>query len=236
MHLDVDSPQVTFGLARGKDTFRPPSYGAQALPKFRFPKTFSVAMPNSTIFFYSALSSAQSASDTALLLTGDLSTEQICVLKLDSLGMLLEMAYVGKSEVESRNLGTLVGWHESFLNGAVYSYEQGLVEDWIEYFRGDWATALYHDAFPVLADSIRSALQTDKSVFSTVDLMLDAGDRSIDDQEVLNERRQVLGPRAEKLLPATHKSIELATTDFLRKHKLMLMKFYIPPVKTQPKK
>ena len=208
---------------------------AKSLPKFRFPKTYSIPLPNNRFFFSSQLTSSINASDTALLISGDLTSDRMSVLKVDSLGMLLEMAYVGKSEVESKNLGKIVGWHESYLNGAVYSYEQGQVDDWIEYFRGGWASALYHDTFSELSDALRYALDLDKNSFQIVDLMLDAADRSVEDADVLAERRRVLGPRAEKLPSTTYKTIELNTLDFLRKNSKSLVRFHLPPTNIKKK-
>jgi len=163
-----------------------------------------------------------------MLVTGDLNADRISVLKLDSLGMVLELVSVGKGEIEAKNLGRLPGWHESFINGAIASYEGGLVEEWVEFLRGDWATVLYHDTFPELADSLRSALNTDKYAFSLVDLMLDVADKSSEDQEILLARKQELGPRAEKMSSITYKMVENCTLEFLRKNKYTLPRFFIP--------
>lgn len=238
-NLDFLSPHAVFGEA-GSHRARGPTLtlqDAKSLPTFRFPRTLSIALPNNRFFCASQLSSAASAADTALLVTGDLTSDRICALRVDSLGMVLEFAYVGKVEVEAKNLGKLVGWHESYLNGAVYSYEQGLVDDWIEYFRGEWATALFHDTYSELSDTLLTALAMDKNAFSIVDLMLDAGDRSTEDSEVSAERRRVLGPRAEKLPVGTYKMIEQNTLEFLRKNKAVLTRFFVPASKAAaPKK
>jgi len=236
-HLDPTSREAVFGAAMpgagatGAFMSMRSVSDALLLPKFKFPKTVSIALPNGRTFFHSALSASASASDTALLTTGDLGTDNTCILKLDGLGTLLELAAVCKGEIEAKNLGRLPGWHESFLNGAVASYEQGFVQDWVEYFRGDWATVLYHDTFPEFADILRSSLQTDKYAYSIVDIMLDTASKSSDDQDIIAARKQELGPRAEKMNATTYKMIETATLDFLRKNKAMLPRFFIP----QPK-
>jgi hypothetical protein len=231
-HLDMGRAPLGLGhAALGTSSFastnalvRPDA----ALPKFKFPKTISCPLPNDRTFFHSTFPSTATASDAVILLTGDLNSERVSVLKLDSLGMVIELVSVGKGDVEAKNLGRLPGWHESYLNGAVVSYEQGLVEDWIDFFRGDWATALFHDAFPELAETLRSSLQSDKYAFSLVDLMLDAADKSSDDHEVASTRKKELGPRGEKMPPVTYKMIESATVDYLRKNKAMLTRFAIP--------
>lgn len=228
MHLDTASPDVVFGGASNAVATQQLPRGRQQLPTFRFPKTMSAPLPNErTLFFSSTLVAASPKdSDTSLLLTGDLSTERICALQLDTLGTLMEIAYIGKSTVEAKNLGRLVGWHESFLNGAVYSYEQGLVEDWIDFFRQSWATALFHDTFPDFANHLRNVLASDTYVYSILDLIRAVSDQTSEDHEINMERRKVLGPRGELISDLTHRTIETATLDFLRKSKLP--RFYVP--------
>ena len=225
MHLDTASPDSVFGGSSNAVATQQLPRGRQQLPTFRFPKTMSAPLPNERTLFFSSIATSKD-SDTSLLLTGDLSTERICALQLDSLGTLVEIVYIGKSTVEAKNLGRLVGWHESFLNGAVYSYEQGLVEDWIDYFRKSWATALFHDTFPDFANHLRNVLASDTYVYSILDLMRAVSDQKSEDHEINSERRKVLGPRGEHISDVTHRTIESATLDFLRKSKLP--RFYVP--------
>ena len=187
----------------------------------------SIPIPNGRTFFHSALTATSAAVDAALLITGDLNSDRLCVLKLDSLGTVLEVVVLGKGDVEAKNLSRLPGYHESYLNGAVVSYEKGLVDDWVEYLRGDWATVLYHDTFPEFAETLRSSLQTDKYAYSIVELLLETAKTS-EDQDVLAARRLELGPRADKVPHATYNMIEAATLDYLRKNKVMLQRFFIP--------
>ena len=46
------------------------------------------------------------------------------LLELDQYGMVRKMAYSGHNPVEGRNLGRIVGWHESYLNQALTSFFQ----------------------------------------------------------------------------------------------------------------
>jgi hypothetical protein len=33
--------------------------------------------------------------------------------------------------LEARNLGRILGWHESYLNSPSEAFEKGLIDDWI---------------------------------------------------------------------------------------------------------
>jgi len=46
------------------------------------------------------------------------------LLELDQYGMVRKIAYSGHNPVEGRNLGRIVGWHESYLNQALTSFFQ----------------------------------------------------------------------------------------------------------------
>ena len=153
--------------------------------------------------------------------------------QLDLVGTIVEIAYIGKDPVEARNIGRLVGWHESFLNGAAFSFEGNMIRDWIEYFNEDWVSIIYHDFFTELIGNIRDGLQIDKGMFSILDKIYESAETSEEDGVVVGGRRKLLGDRGEKLPESTKRLVEGQTIEFIKKHKQFFPQFYLPPVKTK---
>lgn len=142
--------------------------------------------------------------------------------------MTTKFTYVGKYPIEERNFSCVVGWHESYLNGAVVSFEQGIIEDWTEFLRQDWALVLYFDKFADFAEMIRTSLQTDKGMFSILDRVFEVAETSPDNYLVASGRRKVIGDRCEMVPETTVKSVETYTLDFLRKNRISLIRYFVP--------
>jgi hypothetical protein len=157
----------------------------------------------------------------------------VLFFQLDHYGMLVELVHLGTVSVESRNLSSLVGLHESYLNSAIYSFENGLVSHWIDFFRQDWACALYHDRFADLIQDLREAVRTDKGMLVILDKVFEIADSTEDDQVVAAVRRKIIGDRGELLEDLTQKTIEAHTLDFVKKNKTVLTKFFVPQINKQ---
>ena len=89
--LNPSSPDATFGpTARvpsrrsgrgGGGSLQPGgSFYKPVLPKFLLPRTYSMPIPGSRIFLYTGL--ANMAPDISPLITGDLNSDRLCVLKV----------------------------------------------------------------------------------------------------------------------------------------------------------
>ena len=91
--------------------------------------------------------------------------------QFDSLGILREFTSMGPANdlIGVKSISNLVGWHESFLNSAFYSFESGAVNDWISYFNDEWSSGLKFDRFPLLAQSLCKVLQSDKGMLSILE-------------------------------------------------------------------
>lgn len=205
------------------------------LPIFQLPRSVSFSLPGNLHCFRSSLpTTSTSIGEVNLLQTGDLASllsTNICVLTFDHLGLLVEMIYIGR-EVEDRNLACLVGWHDSYLNFAINSFEKGLVDDWIRYFREGWASVLYYDKFPEFALSVGRVLENDKGMFMIMDDVFDMASRIADDQALFFARRQLLGDKNEHVADLTKKTVEGLTVDFIRRHKSLLPRLHIPTSST----
>jgi hypothetical protein len=103
-----------------------------------------------------------------------------CLLhfQLDHLGIVVEFSALTATAIEERNLGRIVGWHESFLNCAVTAYDSGRVDDWVDFFRETWVSAILHDKFSMLADRLRQSLRTDNGAFVIIEDVLEAAEQT----------------------------------------------------------
>ncbi len=204
------------------------------MPRFNLPHTCLHPMPGGKWYFNSKV--AAEAEDGNVLITGDIKTNNMCALKLDSFCRVVEICFIGKTEVEARNLSKLIGVHESFLNSALNAYEEGKVEDWIEWFRQEWFTALYHDGLGQMNENIRAALGTDKGTYTTLDRVQDAVDASTENEKLHEEWSALIGPRGCKLEGNTKRIVETSTVDYLRSNKVMLNRFALPQAKSKKEK
>lgn len=202
----------------------------EQLPVFIAPKHISAIFPGGLYFFRSVVTSINL--ETNALITGHPGSDKLTILKFDLLGKLEEILYIGRVKIEERNISRLVGYHESYMNSATYAYEKGLIKDWIDYFREDWASLLYHDKFLEFIIYQRESLTTDKCSVSTLEQVFQMAEIDTDDQNVSIARKELIGERSELLPIVTRKFLEAQTLEFLRHHKPLLTKFYIPSAKS----
>lgn len=147
----------------------------------------------------------------------------------------LQVIFPDTSEYEkniSKYVGCLVGWHESYLNSALFAYETNSVIDWIDFFSDDWVSILQFDRFPFLAQLIKNSLYSDKGVISILDKVIEATESTEDIEVISQARRNVLGERGNRIDNNTRTVILTYVIDFIRKHKSYLPSFYVPETKS----
>jgi len=199
-----------------------------SLPTFSLPRTSSMVLPGEYQFLQSRLPNS-GEQEIVSMVTGGPETDRICVVKTNSLGLVVEISYFGKEIVEGRNIGRLVGWHESYLNNACFSFESGQISDWIEFFREPWCSFIYHDNFTAFAGGVKEFLQEDKGMFTVQDKLVGLASKCKDDGILSLERRKLLGNRGEKVPEIAKTAIETHTLEFLRKNKSSFARVFIPP-------
>ena len=149
-------------------------------------------------------------------------------MKIDAHGSLCEVVYLGKEPVEPRNLATLVGLQEAYLNSAWLSYERGVVDDWIAFFRGDWCSALTHDRFDGLKTMLAEMVRADEGAREVVAALLAERDAGKDHETLRQLRAKAIGVGGENLPDKTRKLLEGAVLGYLRKNKGLLPRFLLP--------
>jgi hypothetical protein len=129
--------------------------------------------------------------------------------------------------VEFRNLSLIPGFHESFLNNAIHSHRKGIIEDWIEFFRKDWTTAIFLHSFPKLISSLKKNLAQDKGMLQLMHRVFDKSQNTVEDSEVTEFRRTLLGPYGELIPELTRKLVYTDTYEWTKESRDFLPKFYI---------
>jgi hypothetical protein len=209
----------------------PPPAPPSSLPVFTQAHTVSASLPGKLTLLLSSLPSAMSSRDVQPLITGEPGTDMVCVLKLDYLGVVAELAYVGTVAVEEQNLACVVGLHESYLGSALHAYEQGTVQHWTEFFRQDWTGTVYHDKLWDLVRDLRSSVLTEKGMNLVLEKVFDIAASTDDDQVVAAARRKIIGDRCCDVEEPTKLIVEARSLEFLKRHKSMLPKYLLPSAK-----
>lgn len=226
-HLDPTSTGDVLSLSAAP----PGSSGGRggALPVFALPRSVLAELPNQVQYFKSSL--PQQVEDAQLLPTSRGDPKRECLLKVSELGTVVEFIYLGQDVVESRNLSQLPGRHEAALNGAVHAYETKEPEDtfwdWISYFRGSWAAAVYHDKYPSLLQTMKATLRGDKGMQLLVQRVLEMSVQQPDNAELAKHRRDFTGPRGEGLPESTVAALSADVNDHLKKHKATLRQYHL---------
>jgi len=199
------------------------------VPVFERPRCISGKLPGG--YHYVRCSLPKVPKETNVMVTGGIGEGTInryTIVKCDKQGVVVEFLYFGLDKIEAKNISTLVGLQEAYLNSCMSVYDKGLVTDWIEFFREDWASALYHDRFEELHASLRVMLKTDEGAFDVADMLLRNFDEGKDNESLVTMRKSAIGAGGCNLMPSTKKLIEANTLEFLRKNKGLLARFLLP--------
>ena len=125
--MDPNSSIVQYGFLQNKDEPHVcvPAAASGKLPTLNQMKSVSMELPGGLFYFRSRV--ADMPEETVPMITKDPSVGSVFLLRVDSLGIVVEILYVGQEMVEARNLSRLVGWHEAFLNSAQFAFNSGIV-------------------------------------------------------------------------------------------------------------
>lgn len=197
---------------------------SSSLPKFLVPKS-TLAMLTGNLYYYRSFL-PENVAEGVSMVTGTSETGRITVVKANHLGVITDITCMSEERIEERNLHKLTGIHESFLNFAQYAFNNRYFDDWISFFRQEWATALYYDKFPTFSKLLRSALVTDKGVFSVMEEVISTAERNMDDSAVTASRRATVGERCQHVPEGTRKLVESNTLEYLRDNRQALSRYY----------
>ncbi|KAG7378070.1 hypothetical protein PHYPSEUDO_010587 [Phytophthora pseudosyringae] len=156
-----------------------------------------------------------------------------CLL-FDDVGVLSRLEYLGDGAVPVRDLQNLVGLHEAYLNSALAAYAAGKVRDWVAFFAHPWASALYHDRFPVFRAKLRTLLAKDDGVRAIADdaaaFMRETGDT----KGAMALAQERVGRGGSALEPSTRRLVESQVLEFLGSNRDVLNMFLLPKGGARP--
>lgn len=209
------------------------SASGQLISRFFMERTRVAIFPGNLVFISSTLPNESVLSPTVLQ-TGPSEDydNRIIILKFNGLGVLVEVSCLMKLNDWFMNmakfLSTFVGWHESFLNSAIYAYEVGNVNDWYEFLHMPWSQALCFDKFPALCEVIALSINSDKGMITLLEKVFENADSTDDDDVIAAARRNIIGERGASVPQVTKNIIIQHVVDFLRKNKSSFPLYYIP--------
>lgn len=204
--------------------------------RFSLPRAATANLPGDVVFFRSTLPFPPSndlldyVTDNSIANAhrfGPPAPKRITCLRISSLGIVSEICYAGLDTIETRNLAQLPGKHEMLLNSAVHAHSKSLVKDWIDFFREEWATAIFVDSFQALIMSVKKSLASDKGTIMLLSRIFERMESVADDLDVAEFRRTLVGAHGELIPDLTQKTIETSTMDYLRENAEFLPKFHM---------
>lgn len=214
------------------------SSASKNVPKSQFslPRSMTCPLPGDLTYFYSALPRLPrdligyitDNSQSTVQRFGPPPPRRITLMKTDSYGTVSELVYAGLDLIEPRNLCLLPGKHEAFLNSAVHAHNKKYVEDWIDFFRGAWASVIYQDNFPALMTALKKNMQSDKGMIMLLSRIFEKAELEQDNVAVGEYRTVLVGAHGEMAPEITKKIIEVETLEFLRENKDFLPRLYVP--------
>merc|ERR1712046_565954 len=89
---------------------------------------------------------------------------QHCRITLDRYAHISGLFHFGSTEVEHQNWINLYGLPETVVNRLASRYDEGIIPDFVDFLREEWAMALYHDRFADLMALILDRLQDHSSI------------------------------------------------------------------------
>jgi len=110
-------------------------------------------------------------------------SQQYCRITLDRYAHISGLFHFGSAEVEHQNWLTLYGLPETVINRLSSRYDEGIILDFVDFLREEWAMALYHDRFSDLMTLLAERLEDDNSILKlqeTAQSKLDEGEFKVD--------------------------------------------------------
>ncbi len=115
--------------------------------------------------------------------------------------------------------------NKSVVYSAQHAYAKSYAKDWIRFFQGEWARAVFHDKFGKLMSALRNILKTDKFMIVVLGRVLEKAEMTMDNQVVADFRKEITGVHGELISDTSLNLIQAETNEFLRLFKLELPGF-----------
>lgn len=202
------------------------------LPSFFIPQSFGCVFNNNYKYF-----KAKSIRETnKIILNKEKTREDIvfnnlhdennsCYLKFsfNLFGIIDEVTYYGKTEIEYSSLLSLVGLHENYLNSMFERYEVSLIDDLTEFLTENWAMALFHDKFSSLILTMKNVIMMNPEYSSDIKRLVNT---ILQSDNVLD--RDYLPSVLSSVRVDLKKKLEMEIISFLSENKNQVPFYFIP--------
>lgn len=201
------------------------------LPSFYLPLSFGAVLPGRNYYFKFksiketnkvALSKPKSRED--LIFNNLHSEDRCCFLKFtfNTFGIIEEITYYGKLEVNYSSIYSLVGLHETYLNNLLERTEVRLVDDIPTFLSENWSMALFHDNFSKLILKLKSVILDKENILEIQNLL-----------QMISSNNQILDRNyVNTIVNSTSldlkKKIEVEILYFLKENRNHLHLYHIP--------
>jgi hypothetical protein len=123
--------------------------------------------------------------------------------------------YFGNEKIEQNNYSSLVGIPVTYFNNLIVRYHEGLIKDFIEYFRENWVYCLYCHSFKQLRDKLNKYLSNRSDVSNFMKQIIESMKRQ-DIQELTSS--EYLKDLPDKISQETKRYLEKELLQFLDKN------------------
>mmetsp|Transcript_30453 Transcript_30453/g.49252 ORF Transcript_30453/g.49252 Transcript_30453/m.49252 type:complete len:1212 (+) Transcript_30453:94-3729(+) len=163
------------------------------LPHFTLPKARGGILPGKLYYVHAEspgkpqrLESAMASPNYGRDLVTVVEETDYFRVHVDQYDTVESITYLGRQPVQVNNLLSILGLPVSYLNHMVERYDEGLISNFLTFFRGTWTIAVYHDRFTVFRQQLRSHLAQDRDVVAAERVLSQVLDST---QEVEAEQR-----------------------------------------------
>ncbi len=143
-------------------------------------------------------------------------------------GRLDCLCYFGDETIEQDNFSILVGMPITYMNNLVERHRDGLISDFIHYFRENWIYALYCDRFEQFKEKLHRQMSGIKEINDIAKVALRGMSRNGTDLIDTNQIQNL----SEVVSLEVKRKVEEELIHFLEKHQLLLQNipliYYLP--------
>jgi hypothetical protein len=240
--LSLPSTPATPGNIRGQS-----KYHDDSLPRFALPRLQHYVLPGGLHYMDSLIAEQPGPCRTLATAAEDISDNieediqfRYSWATLDGNMRMVRFSYVGTQEIPYRNLSRLVGFNESFLNSLRHSYENGRIDDHIDYLTQDWASALYCQHFEDFYSDLHQLARNSDELKQILTSLEASEHKEETDAMSIKERAEAMtlslhervGVGGTKLTSSFRQKLQVRVVNFIRKNRHLLPNYYLPSQET----
>eukprot|EP01029_Cantina_marsupialis_P024600 TRINITY_DN6361_c0_g1_i1.p1 TRINITY_DN6361_c0_g1~~TRINITY_DN6361_c0_g1_i1.p1 ORF type:complete len:1531 (+),score=538.46 TRINITY_DN6361_c0_g1_i1:383-4975(+) len=196
------------------------------IPLFLKPIHITCRLPKEKFFFYSSLPN-EAFIDTTVNHVETNKNGSLSRITIDAHGIIVTVACISDRQLPVRNLNRIVGKHHSYVGNLLRAAETGRLEDFIEYIKADWTTALFLNRFKSFSNELKAYAV--HPLLRDLELMAKQG--ALDGMgydQIQQKVAGAVGVNGANLPTELQESIQQIVVQYLKENKIILPSFFIP--------